>query len=161
MANLKNPIFRKIEYYLYNYDYIDVKIENINFDADVSDYNQSYYKYIKNKSSSLEDQVIRNIEIEQRIYKLNKWKSIINSVLKKYKETDILKYNFIDLKYFRKVHPITIQKELGLSKRAKRYTSWNIAVYLFSCNKKRDFEGGKLVLIKFLEGRSCCKFIKK
>ena len=116
MANLlRNSTFRKIEYYLYNYDYIDVKIENIRFDMDSSEYNQNYHKYIKNKSSSLEDQVIRNIGIEQRIYKLSKWKKLIAFVLKKYKETNILKYDFIDLKYFHRVHPITIQKELGLS----------------------------------------------
>lgn len=131
MVNLRNSTFRKIEYYLYNYDYIDIKIENINFDTDTSDYNQSYYKYIKNKSSSLEDQVIRNIGIEQRIYKLNKWKSLIASVLKKYKETNILKYDFIDLKYFRRVHPITIQKELGLSIKEQKDIQVEILQYIF------------------------------
>ena len=131
MANLRNSTFRKIEYYLYNYDYIDIKIENINFDTDTSDYNQSYYKYIKNKSSSLEDQVIRNIGIEQRIHKLNKWKSLIASVLKKYKETNILKYDFIDLKYFRRVHPITIQKELGLSIKEQKDIQVEILQYIF------------------------------
>ena len=131
MVNLRNSTFRKIEYYLYNYDYIDVKIENINFDVDTSDYNQSYYKYIKNKSSSLEDQVIRNIGIEQRIHKLNKWKNLIASVLKKYKETNILKYDFIDLKYFRRVHPITIQKELGLSIKEQKDIQAEILQYIF------------------------------
>ena len=131
MVNLRNSTFRKIEYYLYNYDYIDVKIENINFDADTSDYNQSYYKYIKNKSSSLEDQVIRNIGIEQRIYKLNKWKNLIAFVLKKYKETNILKYDFINLKYFRRVHPITIQKELGLSIKEQKDIQVEILQYIF------------------------------
>lgn len=134
---LRNPAYRKIEYYLYNYDYIDIKIDNIRFDIDTPDYNQNYYKYIKNKSSSLEDQVIRNIGIEQRIYKLNRWKSLITFVLKKYKETDILKYEFIDLKYFRRVHPITMQNELGLNSKEQKDIQAEILRYIFSLAKRK------------------------
>lgn len=123
--------FRKIEYYLYNYDYIDIKIENIKTDISDSEYNQSYYKWIKNKSSSLEDQVIRNIDIEQRIYKLKKWKNLITLVLKKYKETDTQKYYFILLKYFRKVNPLTIQEKLNLNEKEQRDIQAEILQYIF------------------------------
>lgn len=94
--------YKKIEYYLYNYDYIDIKIKNTRLDISESEYNQSYYKWIKNKSSSLEDQVIKNIGIEQKIYKLQKWKNLITFVLEWYKKTDMIKYKFIILKYIKK-----------------------------------------------------------
>ena len=68
-----NSAFRKIENYLYNFNYIDTKINTIISNKSNEEYNQSYTKYIKNKSSSLEDQVIRNIGIEQRILKIRKW----------------------------------------------------------------------------------------
>ena len=83
---LRKLTFKKIEYYLYNYDYIDIRIDNIQMDINSLDYNQNYTKYIKNKSSSLEDQVIRNIDIEKRIYKLKRWKNLITFVLKKYRK---------------------------------------------------------------------------
>lgn len=122
---------RKIEYYLYNYDYIDIKIENILVDLSDTEYNQNYYKYIKNKSSSLEDQVIRNIGIEQRIYKLKKWKSLITIVLQRYKNTNILNYYFIDLKYFRKCNPTSIQEELNLDLKEQKDIQAEILQYIF------------------------------
>ena len=127
---LRKITFKKIEYYLYNYDYIDIRIDNIRMDINSLDYNQNYTKYIKNKSSSLEDQVIRNIDIEKRIYKLKRWKNLITFVLKKYRKTDILKYNFIDLKYFRKVSPNIIQKELGLNFRERMNICNEILQYI-------------------------------
>lgn len=127
----KNTTFRKIEYYLYNYDYIDIKIANIRSEISDSEYNQNYNKYIKNKSSSLEDQVIRNIGIEQRIYKIKKWKSLITFVLRKYKLTNMEYYNFINLKYFSKVSSFTIQKKLNLSLKEQKDIQTRILKYIF------------------------------
>ena len=61
-----NPVFKKIEYYLYSYEFIDMHIEDLRSDLSDFDYNQNYRKYIKNKSSSLEDQVIKNINLENK-----------------------------------------------------------------------------------------------
>ncbi len=123
--------FRKIEYYLYNYDYIDIKIANIRAEISDSEYNQNYTKYIKNKSSSLENQVIKNIGIEQRIYKIKKWKNLITFVLRKYKLTNLEYYHFINLKYFSKVSPYTIQKKLNLSLKEQKDIQAKILQYIF------------------------------
>lgn len=106
---------RKIEYYLYNYDLIDFKIDLLKTDVDNYEYKQTYNVWIKNKSSSLEDEVIRNIGNEQRILKIRKWKHLICEVLEDYKTKDKTKYRFICLKYFRKLKPIKIQDKLNLS----------------------------------------------
>ena len=127
---MKHQIYRKIEYYLYNYDYFDIRIENIVEGLSNAEYNQNYYKYIKNKSSSLEDQVIRNINIEQKIYKLKKWKSLITFVLDRYKEINILYYKFINLKYFRKCNSTSIQKELNLSLKEQKHIQTEILQYI-------------------------------
>lgn len=131
-------IFRKIEYYLYNYDYIDVKIDNIRSEISGSEYNQNYTRYIKNKSSSLEDQVIRNIDIEQRICKIKKWKNLITLVLKKYKCTNLLYYHFINLKYFYKVSPSEIQEKLNLTLKEQKDIQAKILQYIFFIAVKKE-----------------------
>lgn len=123
--------YRKIEYYLYNYDYLDVKIENIQLGLSDSEYNQNYSKWIKNKSSSLEDQVIRNIGIEQKIYKLKKWKQLLTFILKWYEKNNTVKYNFIKLKYFEKENFIKIQEKLNLSLKEQRDIQTEILQYIF------------------------------
>lgn len=123
--------YKKIEHYLYNFDYIDIKISNIEHNITDYDYNQSYYKWIKNKSSSLEDQVIRNIGIEQRIYKLKKWKNLISLILKWYQRTNIINYRFIILKYFQKASPLVIQEKLNLNLKEQKDIQAEILQYIF------------------------------
>ena len=107
--------YKKIEYYLYNYDFIDAKINILKSEISDSEYNQNYTKYIKNKSSSLEDLVIKNIDIEKKISKLNEWKNLIENILKEYEQTNQLFYNFINLKYFLKFDSSIIEEKLNLS----------------------------------------------
>lgn len=128
---MKSRNYRKIEYYLYNYDYIDIKIANMRAQTLDSEYNQNYQKWIKNKSSLLEDQVIKNILMEQRIYKMKKWKKLITKVLEKYKCTNILYYYFIKLKYFDKATSNTIKKELKLNVKEQKDIQTEIVKYIF------------------------------
>ena len=67
---MDNKTRKKIEKYLYGYSRIDRKIYFLEMDITDSEYNQNYTRWIKNKSSSLEDLVIRNINLEKRILKL-------------------------------------------------------------------------------------------
>ena len=53
-----NSAFKKIEYYLYNYDLIDWNLGILENDIQNFDYNQNYNKWIKSQSSSLEEQAI-------------------------------------------------------------------------------------------------------
>lgn len=130
--------YRKIEYYLYNYDYIDIKIKNIQLTISESDYNQNYTRWIKNKSSSLEDQVIRNIGTEKRIYKLKQWKNLITFILEWYKKTDILKYDFIRLKYLEKANFIKINQKLKLNLEKQKDIRAEILQYIFFVAIKKN-----------------------
>lgn len=126
-----NNTSKKIEYYLYNYENIDTKICNLKSEMLDSEYNQSYNRWIKNKSSSLEDQVIRNIGIEQRIYKITRWKKLITYTMEWYKYTKPINYQFINLKYIKKASYMTIQKELNLSIKEQKYIQAEILQYIF------------------------------
>lgn len=126
-----NSAFRKIEHYLYKYNLIDMQIQNLRNDICNDEYNQTYRKYITNKSSSLEDQVIKNINLERRILKISKWKKLISLVLKKYKENKILNYEFINLKYFYKASPTTIQEKLNLNEKEQKDIQAEILQYIF------------------------------
>lgn len=137
LTNNSNP-YKKIEHYLYNYNFIDIKIDILKSDMIDSEYNQSYTRWIKNKSSSLEDQVIRNISIERRIFKINKWKKLITDVLEEYKSKNKAYYNFIDLKYIRKVNSLTIQEKLNLSLKEQKDIRAEILQYIFFLAIKRQ-----------------------
>lgn len=123
--------YKKIEYYLYNYDFIDAKINILKTNISDSEYNQNYTRWIKNKSSSLEDLVIRNMDIERRIIKLGKWKSLIDNILKEYGQNNQLFYNFIHLKYFLKFDSSTIEKKLNLSLKEQKDIQAKILQYIF------------------------------
>ena len=128
---MENKTYRKIESYLYNYNRIDLKLHSLQSEICDSEYNQNYTRWIKNKSSSLEDQVIKNINLEKRIYKITKWKHLISEVLQKYKKTNNLKYKFINLKYFCKASPLSIEKKLNLSLKEQKDIQAEILQYIF------------------------------
>ena len=130
--------YKKIEYYLYNYNLIDIKINNLLLDISDSEYNQNYKKWIKNESSSLEDQVIRNIDIERKVHKLKKWKHLITLVLHEYKTKNELKYNFINLKYFEKLKPLKIKDRLNLSLKEQEDIRIELVRYIFSLSVKKN-----------------------
>lgn len=130
--------YKKIECYLYNYEYIDEKIDTLKADISNLEYNQNYYKWIKNKSSPLEDQVIRNINMKQRIYKLQKWKKLIKYVLEEYRKTNKLNYYFINLKYFNKELPIKIQEKLNLSIKKQKNMQIEILQHIFFIAIKQE-----------------------
>lgn len=127
----ENDAFKKIKYYLYNYDFIDAKINILKSEILDSEYNQNYKRYIKNKSSSLEDLVIKNMDIERRILKLSKWKKLIDNILEEYGQSNQLFYNFINLKYFYKVDYLTIEKKLNLGIKEQKDIQAKILQYIF------------------------------
>lgn len=128
---MMNLTRKKIEKYLYNYNYIDARINTLISNKSDEEYNQNYSKYIKNKSSSLEDQVIRNIDIERRIFKIRKWQNLIKNILEEYKKTDNLKYSFIILKYFDRKNPILIENKLNLDFKQQKDLQIEILQYIF------------------------------
>ena len=121
---------KKIEYYLYNYYLIYYKIELLNANNEDYDYKQTYYKWIKNKSSSVEDEAMRNIENERIILKMKKWKKLIEIVLEHYLKSDTLKYNYIKLKYFDRYDDSKIKEKLNIKNLKNIRTEITQYIYL-------------------------------
>ena len=134
---LYNSGIKKIEYYLKRYKVLDLKIRKLSEYSDEYDYKSTYNKWIKNKSSSLEEYVIRNIALEQRIYKVRKWENLITATLEYYKTKDKLKYKFICLKYFKKLTPIQIQEKMNLTEEEQNNLRFQILNYIFGVAIKK------------------------
>ena len=96
------------------------------------EYNQNYGRWIKNKSSSLEDFIIRNDNLKEVIITKCKWKKIIIRVLNKYQKEDKLKYEFINLKYFNKENKFNIKEKLNLSFEEQKNMQNEILQYIYS-----------------------------
>lgn len=124
--------FKKIEYYLYTYNDIDTQINELKEKMLNYEYNQNYGRWIKNKSSSLEDFIIRNDNLKEVISTKCKWKKIITRVLNKYKKEDKLKYEFINLKYFNKENKFNIKEKLNLSFEEQKNMQDEILQYIFA-----------------------------
>lgn len=137
-------IAKTIEYYLYNYDAIDYKIYLLKGDLEYYNYRQTYNAWIK-RQGSLEDDAIKNIEIERKILKLQKWKRIINLTLEEYKRKDKIKYKFICLKYFRKVKPIKIKYKLNLDFKEQLNIRKEILNYIVVTIKNKRIGGNSEV----------------
>ena len=135
---LYNSGIKKIEYYLKRYNLLDLKISKLSEYTDDYDYKQTYNKWLKYKSSSLEDEAIRNVELEQRIYKIRKWQSLINAILEHYKSKDKVKYKFICLKYFKKLTPIKIQERMNLTEQEQDDLTKVILNFILSVAIKKN-----------------------
>ena len=124
--------FKKIEYYLYTYNDIDTQINELKEKMLNYEYNQNYGRWIKNKSSSLEDFIIRNDNLKEVIITKCKWKKIIIRVLNKYQKEDKLKYKFINLKYFNKENKFNIKEKIKLSFEEQKNMQDEILQYIFA-----------------------------
>jgi hypothetical protein len=135
---LYNSGIKKIEYYLKRYNLLDLKISKLSEYAEDQDYKQTYNKWIKYKSSSLENEAIRNIELEQRICKIRKWQSLITLILENYKSKDKVKYKYICLKYFKKLTPIKIQERMDLTLDEQEGLRFEILNYILAVAIKKN-----------------------
>lgn len=135
---LYNSGIKKIEYYLKRYNLLELKICKLSAYTEDQDYKQTYNKWLKNKCSSLEEEAIRNIELEQRIYKIRKWQSLITAILEHYKTKDKVKYKFICLKYFKKLTPIKIQERINLTEEEQESLKVEILNYILAVAIKKN-----------------------
>lgn len=137
-----NGAYPKIEYYLYNYNRISYRINNLNEQNEDIDYNHfSYSMWIKtklNKGNSLENQIVNKINNECIIIKLNAWKNLIDNVIEKYRKKNKLFYKFIQLKYFLKFDTYKIKEKLNLSVKEQKDIQAKILKYIFLLAIKRN-----------------------
>lgn len=124
-------ILQKIKNYLYHYNELDKKIDILKSNMSNYEYNQSYGRYIKNRSSSLEDEVIRKINLENRILKIQKWQELISEILQEYRTKKEIYYDFIVMKYINKESKFNIQKRLGLSLSTQKDMNAKVLHHIF------------------------------
>lgn len=134
---LYNPAFRKIEYYLYNYNVLDIYIEQLKEVLSNYEYNQNYTRWIKNRSSSLEDLVIKKVNVEKRIERISKWKNLISEIIEEYRKENKLYYEFIKLKYLKKKKTFRIEGALKISTTERTDIQAEILQYICSIAIKK------------------------
>lgn len=131
---MKQNIFKRTEYYLYNYSRINEIIEEIQQDI-IDTVNISGNAWLRGKSSNsntVENQAIALAE-NKKIYYLKKAKVIIGHYLKVFKERNPKRYKFIKMKYFDKASPIEIKKVLGYNDKQQTDIT-NTVVFFFIGN---------------------------
>lgn len=128
---LSKEIYRIIEYYLYNYKNIDQKIREIEETLTTSiSYSANGWIKSKNRNiSTVENQAIK-IADNRKINTLKKWQKIIHQVLEHYKKLDTQKYQYIELKYFKKYNYKQIQTTMYIDSSVQARTKKEIIYYL-------------------------------
>lgn len=128
----------KIENYLYHYNLIDYRICLLEEELSDCNYRQTYNIWIKDQSNSLENEAIRNIGLQQRIYKFKKWQILINQILNKFKLEDNEKYKFICYKYFKKLNHYQIQARMNLNRSEQEKLRLKILNYILDVAIKKN-----------------------
>ena len=112
---MKDNEYKKIKYYLYNYNKLSQKIaereENIIDNISVG--HNAWIKGLKGTSNSLENQAIRLSE-DKKIIEMKKWQVFLKRELVFLCQNFFI-YNYIKLKYFEKKSKEEIHKTLKMN----------------------------------------------
>mgnify|MGYP006924288710 CR=1 FL=1 len=135
---MKDSIFKKTEYYLYNYRDIDKRIDEIREDI-IDSVNISSYTYLSGKNT-LEEQAIKLAD-NRKIYSLRKAKAIIEHYLKVFKQRNSKRYEFIKMKYFEKASPIEIKRVLGYNDKQQKDITNTVVSFFYRQLKKAGIGG--------------------
>jgi len=129
---------KKIEHYLYQYNLLDYEIALLEEKITDCNYKQTYNIWIKKQNNSLENEAIRNINIEQKIYTIKKWKTLITKILEKFKFEDNKMYKFICYKYFKKLNYYQIFARMNLNKKEQEELKTEILNYILVVAIKKN-----------------------
>ncbi len=135
---MKDSIFKKTEYYLYNYRDIDKKIDEIREDI-IDSVSISSYAHLSGKNT-LEEQAIKLAD-NRKIYSLKKAKAIIEYYLKVFKQRNSKRYEFIKMKYFEKASPIEIKRVLGYNDKQQKDITNTVVSFFYRQFKKAGIGG--------------------
>lgn len=135
---MKENIFKKTEYYLYNYKDINKRIDEIREDI-IDSVNISSNAHLSGKNT-LEEQAIKLAE-NRKIYSLKKAKVIIEHYLKVFKQRNSKRYEFIKMKYFDKASPIQIKRELGYDDKQQKDITNTVVSFFYRQFKKAGIGG--------------------
>ena len=134
---MKENVYKKVEYYLYNYKDIDNIIENIK-ESVIGTVNISGKAWLKGKtidSNTVENQAIRLAD-NKKIYTLRKVKAVISHYMKVFKERNPKRYNFIKMKYFDKANPLQIERILKYDNKQQKDITDMVVSFFYRQFKK-------------------------
>ncbi|MGN1299633.1 MAG: hypothetical protein ACI4UE_06610 [Candidatus Scatovivens sp.] len=135
---MKEKVFKKVEYYLYNYKNIDNKIDEIR-ERIIESVNISTHSHLIGKNS-VEEQAIKLAD-NRKIYNLRKAKTIIVHYLKVFKSRNSKRYEFIKMKYFDKASPLEIKRVLGYSNKQQKDITNMVVSFFYKQFKKAGIGG--------------------
>ena len=139
---MKENVYKKVEYYLYNYKDIDNIIENIR-ESVIGTVNISGKAWLKGKtidSNTVENEAIRLAD-NKKIYTLRKVKAVISHYMKVFKERNPKRYNFIKMKYFDKANPLQIERILKYDNKQQKDITDMVVSFFYRQFKKNNIGG--------------------
>ena len=131
--------YKKIEYYLYNYNNIDELIDEIK-DGLINSVNVSgsvWRKGITVCNNTLENQVIKIIE-NKKILEFKRWQVLIKKVLVFLLQKYPKYYDFINLKYFQKQSKDEIEETLKFDFKKQKIIKDKLIEFVYKNAKMRN-----------------------
>lgn len=112
---------KKIEFYLYNYNRINILIKEREMQIidSINVSSRNWIKSLKGIGNTTEDQVIKLIE-DNLIKEYKQWKELIDNVLQEFRKCDKTKLKVIEYKFFGNIPEDIIADELYVSKTTVR-----------------------------------------
>ena len=135
---MKENVYKRIEYYLYNYKNIDNRIEEIR-ESIIESVNISTHSHLIGKNS-VEEQAIKLAD-NKKIYNLKKAKAVISHYLKLFKSRNYKRYEFIKMKYLDKSSPLEIKRELGYNEKQQADITNMVVSFFYKKFKKAGIGG--------------------
>lgn len=135
---LKENIYKKVEYYLYNYKNIDNKIEEIR-ESIIESVNISTHSHLIGQNS-VEEQAIKLAE-NKKVYNLKKVKKVIQHYMEVFRNRNPKRYNFIKMKYFDKATPLEIERKLKYSVKQQKDITEMVVSFFYRQFKKAKIGG--------------------
>lgn len=120
-------VYKKIEYYLYNYNNIDNLISEteLNIIDNANSSGTTWLKGINDFNNTIENQAIK-LATNKKIYNLKRWKSFLAEAIKIFEKSYRLEYEFMTLKYFNKNTYLEINKILKIDLDAQKKLNINV-----------------------------------
>lgn len=135
---MKENVYKRVEYYLYNYKNIDNKIEEIR-ESIIESVSISTHSHLIGKNS-VEEQAIKLAD-NRKIYNLKKAKAVISHYLKLFKSRNYKRYEFIKMKYLDKSSPLEIKRELGYNEKQQADITNMVVSFFYKKFKKAGIGG--------------------
>lgn len=139
---MKENIYKKVEYYLYNYKNIDNIILDIRQNI-IDRVDISANGWLRGKCSTgntVENQAIKLAE-NKKIYNLKKIQKVIQHYLEVFRNKNPKRYNFIKMKYFDKATPLEIEKKLKYSAKQQKDITDMVVSFFYRQLKKAQIGG--------------------